>query len=120
MNTKRKISYATLLLSTTILFLTGCHQINDIFINKSDYKTTKEEKDPYEQYKDSTEQFITINGDVDVRMFEDPFKALNDKENEVINKMKEYGYQPKSVTSSKSPNYDRYYLYTILFEKIKE
>lgn len=122
MNTKRKITCTILLLFTSMLFLTGCGlNLMDLIDIKSNNQTTaKQEKDPYEQYKNSTEQFITINGDVDVKMFEDPFKALNDKENEVINKMKEYGYQPKSVTSSKSPNYDRYYLYTILFEKIKE
>lgn len=120
MNTNRKITYTILLLSTIMLFLTGCGKIHDLAFIETDNKTVKEEKDPYEQYKNSTEEYITINGDITIGMFEDQFKALDNKENEVINKMKEYGYKPTSVTSSKSPNYDRNYLYTILFEKIKE
>ena len=118
MNIRLKISFVILLLSLT-LFLTGCVKISDIF-NVKDDQETKEVKDPYEKYKDSNEEFVTINGDVKVGILEHSSDVLNEKENEIIEKMKEYGYKPISVTSSASPNYDRNYLYTILFQKIKD
>ena len=120
MNIKTKKSYYIVLLLSCMLFLTGCGvKIRDIF-QIEDGKTTKEVKDPYDKYKDSNEEFVTINGDVKVGILEYPSDVLNKKENEIIEKMKQYGYKPISVTSSASPNYDRNYLYTILFEKIKD
>lgn len=102
------------------LVLTGCGlKVSKIFNKEKEEKI--EQVDKYEQYKDSNSKFVTINEEILFTMFEtDHMKALNEKENEVIEKMKEYGYEPISVTSSKVPNNDRSYLYTILFQKVKD
>ena len=116
MNASRKLLLSTLLV-VSIFALTGCKVKVTITIDIGADNSAGKIID-YENYRYSDKKYVTINGDITVDSFKDIAETLNNKEDEIIEKMEEYGYKPTSVTSSANTHYDRKYMYTILFEKI--
>lgn len=116
MSTNRKLLLLMLLIVLT-LTLTG-HKVKTTKTIDIGADNGAENVIDYESYRYSDKKYVTINGNITVDSFKDIAKTLNDKEDEIIERMEEYGYKPTSVTSSANTHYDRQYMYTILFEKI--